>query len=476
MTDQLSRRQALGIVGTGALAGAIPAVAHSRTLSQSGSFRELLSALEAMPALDVHSHAFPELTPVTERMFLAELALSAWMLDAWFPHTDDGGTRRLWGRTLFDEWKGASAAERARLNESHGIEARLDEVCHHMRETVFVKQLVKEMAAFFDCKPALADVIACRNDYANGNFWGYVNDLFRDVKLEGMLVQGSIGTWTTPANTVADFDARVDADVHNVASAWGSDLLLEDVPFEDIVDRYMTRLRKEVDESRAVAIKSGVAKGPGADVQPHTFAEAEAAWESHRKLPVETKTRVMESTLRLDSARIVEHYLLWKTCDFAYERDLPLHIHIGNGEGQDRLSTHYPYKLENVIRYPVELPQKPVRIVLIHGGWPHVGEAAYLCHVFPNVWFDMSLMNPIANRGLHERMLTVLETAPLSKIMMGSDAYHLPEFFYLAAKWGRRYTASSLAVLVDEDVLTLDEATRAGGMILRDNAMQLHKL
>jgi predicted TIM-barrel fold metal-dependent hydrolase len=72
---------------------------------------------------------------------------------------------------------------------------------------------------------------------------------------------------------------------------------------------------------------------------------------------------------------------------------------------------------------------------MIHGGYPHVDQAAYLSHIFNNVWYDTSFMNPLANRGLHERMLTILETAPVTKVMHGSDGYHVPEFFYVAAKW-----------------------------------------
>jgi hypothetical protein len=109
---------------------------------------------------------------------------------------------------------------------------------------------------------------------------------------------------------------------------------------------------------------------------------------------------------------------------------LPVHIHSGNGEGMDLLSTHYPYKLENVIRDPVDFPQKPVKIVMIHGGYPHVDEAAYLTHIFPNVWYDLSLLNPIANRGLHQRLLTIFETARVNarKVMDKTDAE-------LAALW-----------------------------------------
>ena len=152
-----------------------------------------------------------------------------------------------------------------------------------------------------------------------------------------------------------------------------------------------------------------------------------------------------------------------------------MHIHAGNGEGQDLISTHYRKSSRTSCAIPW-IPQKPVQIVLLHAGYPHHGEAAYIAHIFPNAWFDMSVMNPIGSRGLHQRLLETFETAPLSKVMFGSDAYHVPEFFYLAAKWGKRYVGSALAVLVDEGILTKDDAVKYARMILADNARGLHKL
>jgi len=105
-----------------------------------------------------------------------------------------------------------------------------------------------------------------------------------------------------------------------------------------------------------------------------------------------------------------------------------------------------------------------------------VDQAAYLTHIFNNVWYDTSFMNPLANRGLHDRMLAILETAPVTKIMHGSDGYHVPEFFYVAAKWGRRYTASALSVLVDQGIYSRDRAIQVARGILWENAHTLHKL
>src|SRR5258705_9973230 len=123
MTRAISRRKLLGIIGGVPTAAA--AVVQTRTAG------DLTDAVEAMPIADVHGHAFPALTPVTERIFLEELSMSAWQMDAYFPQT-------------YRQWKSASGDEKAQLDREFGIEKRLDDVVYHFRNTVFVEFLVQE--------------------------------------------------------------------------------------------------------------------------------------------------------------------------------------------------------------------------------------------------------------------------------------------------------------------------------------------
>lgn len=466
-----NRRHIMSLLGLAGAAGVVANKAATAADRSTGhTAKELAEALESMPVLDVHAHGFPALAPVTEEIFLETLALSAWMLDAYFP-AEPGQEK-----TVYEQWRAAGPEQRQRLDRQYGIQKRFDEVIFQMRSTTFVEALVKEMAGFFKCKPTLAAVIGARNEYTQGNFWRYVNDLFGAAKLEGALVQGSLGAWTLPAPSPEEFKGKLRMKVHEVATAGAWELLTEDLSFADFNAQYRAQLTQAVKEQGAVAFKSGVVKQSGADVEPVTPAQAEAAWDQWRQLSRADKTRIFDRTWRPGFWKSLQDHITWETCAVAYELDIPLHIHAGNGEGQDKISTHYPYKLENVVRYPVELPQKPVQIVLLHAGFPHHAEAAYMSHIFPNVWYDMSIMAPFVNRGLYQRLLETFETAPLSKVMYGSDAYHVPEFFYLGAKWAKQHVAKALAVLVDDGVLTRDDAVRYARMILADNARRLHKL
>jgi len=456
----ISRRTLLGLLsGT-------PLVASAQGAQQNRTAATLADAIEAIPVADVHGHAFPALAPITERIFLEELSMSAWQMDAYFPGA-------------YRQWKNATGDEKARLDREFGIEKRLDDVVYHFGNTVFVEFLVQEMARFFKCKPTLKDVIAARNEYTQRDYWKYVNDLFAAAKLQAMFLTSALGAWNLPSLPVPEFSKKVTARVHSIFSVdplHGS-LMNEKNTLDEALAENAARLKREVVENKQLGFKSHIATRAGLDVQAYTPQEAQQAWVDYKKLAPEEKRREAQGTLHPLSAKIVRQYLLWQAVGVAYDLDVPVHIHSGDGgEGQGNLSRQYPYNLENVVRYPVEFPQKHVKIVMIHGGYPHVDQAAYLTHIFNNVWYDTSFMNPLANRGLHDRMLAILETAPVTKIMHGSDGYHVPEFFYVAAKWGRRYTASALSVLVDQGIYSRDRAIQVARGILWENAHTLHKL
>jgi hypothetical protein len=69
-----------------------------------------------------------------------------------------------------------------------------------------------------------------------------------------------------------------------------------------------------------------------------------------------------------------------------------------------------------------------------------------------------------------------MEVAPLSKILYGSDAFHLPELFWVAARWAKRYLADALAELVRGGGLDEEEAVEAARMILHRNTREAYNL
>ncbi|MBI4474940.1 MAG: amidohydrolase family protein, partial [Acidobacteria bacterium] len=403
--NRFNRRQLLA----GSLAGAMFGEFQTSSAPAGRTARRIFDAIKDAPVSDVHCHAFEALTPLTESQFLEELSLPAFMLSAYFP------------AGIYQQWKGGDPDTRKRLDAQYQIQKKVDEVNYHFSQTVFLKHLTNELAAFFRCKPTLKDVVAARNERGK-DFWGYANALLKDAGFTALLIDTG---YRYNRINLKDFASKLSAKIHLVfrLETAITPLLNENITLDELTSRFIGRLRQELDSGH-IGFKSYIAS-TGLDVKPWPRCEVEKAWAEYKATPAaQRQGPVMFS-------KIVREHLLWQALDLAYERDVPVQIHCGNGEGPGvYLSHQYPYNLENVVRYPVTTPQKPVKVIMVHGGYPHVDEAAYMSHIFTNVYYDISLMSPLVSRGLHARLLDIFESAPLSKILHGSDAYNLPEFYY----------------------------------------------
>ena len=140
---------------------------------------------------------------------------------------------------------------------------------------------------------------------------------------------------------------------------------------------------------------------------------------------------------------------------------LPVQVHTGFGDADLSLPLSRPGLLKPLIERFDTTP-----FVLLHC-YPFVREAGWLAHVYPNVWFDLSLTIPHVARPV-TALLEALELAPFSKLLYASDAARTPELYLLGATWWREALAEALALLGEGE-----EAARA---ILRENALRLYPL
>src|SRR5262249_33163792 len=112
---------------------------------------------------------------ITPEDFLLNTALSAMPQAAYLPPG------------ILQQWRIAAGAEKDRLDRQYGIQKRLDEITYHIRESVFLKYLTKELAGFLGCDPKFETVIEARNERGK-DYHRYMSDLFRDVKLINVMV------------------------------------------------------------------------------------------------------------------------------------------------------------------------------------------------------------------------------------------------------------------------------------------------
>jgi predicted TIM-barrel fold metal-dependent hydrolase len=141
---------------------------------------------------------------------------------------------------------------------------------------------------------------------------------------------------------------------------------------------------------------------------------------------------------------------------------LPVQVHAGFGDADLALPRADPGLLKPLIERYDTTP-----FVLLHC-YPFVREAGWLAHVYPNVFFDLSLTIPHVSRPA-AALAEALELAPASKLLYASDAARTPELYLLAATWWR----DSLARVLPE---LFEDPADAARLILRENARALYRL
>jgi hypothetical protein len=71
-------------------------------------------------------------------------------------------------------------------------------------------------------------------------------------------------------------------------------------------------------------------------------------------------------------------------------------------------------------------------------------------------------------------MRDMIGMAPISKLMFATDAYTMPDIFWLAARWGRWGLGLVLNELMSDGFLLPDEADETASRILSENARELY--
>jgi predicted TIM-barrel fold metal-dependent hydrolase len=89
---------------------------------------------------------------------------------------------------------------------------------------------------------------------------------------------------------------------------------------------------------------------------------------------------------------------------------------------------------------------------------------------------DLSLAIPFATVGIPTMLQEALGMAPLSKILFATDAFTMPEIFWIAARWGRWGLGKVFGEMISESFLGEEEALAAARAILGGNAQQLYGL
>jgi len=331
----------------------------------------------------------------------------------------------------------------------------------HAPWTVGMQAAVRYLAQRLNIEPTPAALVAYRNQHGLAT---YAQELLRPEKIGCILLDTGYprdGLSIPDSERVLGVPCREVVRVECLAES----LMAEVRSSDELLDELEERLRG-VDLTRVVAFKTIASYRCGLHLTPPGKLAVVAAFAAEKQTAA--TTGVVRLTAQPLIAAIVE-----RTLEVARDLQLPLQLHTGFGDHDLSLPESNPWHLQPLIEDP---RFRDVPLVLLHGAYPFVRDAGILAGLYSNVFVDLSLVIPLSAHGARNVVLELLEQAPLTKVMYGSDASVGPELFAWGAAVGRAAVQGAFERLVDDDWLTVDEAAAGVRLILADNARRLYRL
>ncbi len=336
--------------------------------------------------------------------------------------------------------------------------------------TVFALTCRRWLAERFGVPPQSDALAAARRAALEAQREGYVRQLLSEQRLVALIADEG---YPQPPVTRAQFeealgttlrpDGTADGPrVYRVAriEPWIVQLQDRDLDFSGFETAFEQYLDEAGADPLTVGYKSVIAYRTGLDVTDPTAAEAAAAYVDwkHAGWP---KDR--------GPGKVVRDYLLRATLRAARRHDRVMHIHVGGGDPDIVLAHVRPQDIFELLHDHMDQP-----IILIHGGYPWLEEAAYIASILPFVYIDLSEFLPWTSMGIDHHLATVLGVVPTGKVLYGSDEASEPEVLWVSARMAREALERVLAAAVEQDHLTAVEAVRVGRGVLAENTARLH--
>jgi uncharacterized protein len=165
---------------------------------------------------------------------------------------------------------------------------------------------------------------------------------------------------------------------------------------------------------------------------------------------------------------VLHRFFVWCAADLG----LPIQFHVGYGDRDIDLHRCNPLLLTGLLR---ALEPTGVPVMLLHN-YPYHREAGYLAQVFPLVYADLGLATHNVGARATAVLGEALELAPLRKFLFSSDAFGLPELYYLGTLLFRRALSAFLSSLVDANDMSYADAERITRLIGAENARRAYRL
>ena len=239
---------------------------------------------------------------------------------------------------------------------------------------------------------------------------------------------------------------------HNGNSPWHTDGF-DGQNFDDYLPFVEQRLA-QAKANGSVALKASVAYERAIDFKPRTRAEASAIFGKH---PLEVTP---------EKTRIYQDFMFGFCCELAAKYDLPFQNHTGLGQ----LGGSHPMYLREMIEH-----HPATKFVLLHAGYPWIGEAGALAHNYGNVYPDLTWVPLISTTAAIRAIREFLEIASEDALCWGGDAQTGEESVGGALALKHALTVA-LSQLVDEGYFAITDAQRVARKICHENATRVYQL
>ena len=214
-----------------------------------------------------------------------------------------------------------------------------------------------------------------------------------------------------------------------------------------------------------VGLKSIAAYRTGLDLSPDRPTDTEVSAAAGRWLAAgggapTRQPRIADETL--------QRFLIWSGVDLR----LPVQFHVGYGDSDVDLHRCNPLLLTPLLR---AIQPTGVPVMLLHN-YPYHRAAGYLAQVFPSVYVDAGLATHNLGARAPALLAEALELAPYGKFLYSSDAFGLPELYYLSAALFRRALSGFLRSGLEEDLYSERTVVRLTRMLCAGNAKRAYQL
>jgi predicted TIM-barrel fold metal-dependent hydrolase len=332
----------------------------------------------------------------------------------------------------------------------------------HVATTLFYRRLIREMAAFFQCEPTEAAVLAARQRY---DAQSLIRQFLRAANIEILyLDEGHPPPESLLSNALLSALAGC-----RVAPMLRVEILMQRlIAGHGQLSAVKEALRAALNDVRGqgyVALKSIAAYRTGLDIRTWNNDEVEAAFAEARREAQD------KGTVRLAHKPLLDT-LLHVTFVEAARQELPVLFHVGYGDTDADMLLANPLHLRAILEHA---GYRAMPVVLLHECYPYTRQGAYLAAVYENVYLDLSYGIPfLGYNEMLEFTRAAFDVAPYSKLLYSSDGVGVPEMHWMSALNGRQILGQVLGERVANGDLSAAGAETSGAAVLRENAHRLY--